>query len=191
MRRFFRSSFGSALLGGAVVAAFAWVAISAGWIQAESDSPTITRLRSRHRSPQRTASTPTSSTRSTGATGRGSPSSKPSSRAENPSGLSPFGQPEGGGIATGSGFLIDTEGHIVTNAHVVEGADEVEVKLGSSETSLRRRRSSAPTPPPTSPCSRSTPRPTSCTRWRSATPRRSRSATRWSRSATRSASTAP
>ncbi len=37
-------------------------------------------------------------------------------------------------MATGSGFLIDTEGHIVTNNHVVEGADRVEVKLGSSDT---------------------------------------------------------
>jgi S1-C subfamily serine protease len=36
-------------------------------------------------------------------------------------------------VATGSGFLIDTEGHIVTNNHVVEGAERVEVKLGSSD----------------------------------------------------------
>ena len=40
----------------------------------------------------------------------------------------------GGGIATGSGFLIDNEGHIVTNNHVVEGATKVEVRLGSSDT---------------------------------------------------------
>ncbi|MGA9634167.1 MAG: trypsin-like peptidase domain-containing protein [Solirubrobacterales bacterium] len=33
--------------------------------------------------------------------------------------------------ATGSGFLIDNEGHILTNAHVVEGAQKVEVELGS------------------------------------------------------------
>ena len=32
---------------------------------------------------------------------------------------------------TGSGFLIDTEGHIVTNNHVVEGADSVRVKFSS------------------------------------------------------------
>ncbi len=47
--------------------------------------------------------------------------------------LSPFGAPEGGGTATGSGFLIDTEGHIVTNSHVVEGADQIEVRLGASD----------------------------------------------------------
>jgi serine protease Do len=31
--------------------------------------------------------------------------------------------------AQGSGFIIDPQGHIVTNAHVVEGADHVKVKL--------------------------------------------------------------
>jgi serine protease Do len=31
--------------------------------------------------------------------------------------------------ALGSGFIIDTAGHVVTNAHVVDGADQVKVKL--------------------------------------------------------------
>jgi len=33
--------------------------------------------------------------------------------------------------ATGSGFLIDNDGHILTNAHVVEGAKAVTVQLGN------------------------------------------------------------
>ena len=44
----------------------------------------------------------------------------------------PFGG-GGGGTATGSGFVIDTEGHILTNAHVVDGAGKVEVKIGGSD----------------------------------------------------------
>ncbi len=55
---------------------------------------------------------------------------------ETSSPLSPFGEEEsrGGGVATGSGILIDKEGHILTNNHVIEGASKVEVKLGSSDT---------------------------------------------------------
>ena len=31
--------------------------------------------------------------------------------------------------ALGSGFIIDKEGHVVTNAHVIDGADKVKVRL--------------------------------------------------------------
>lgn len=33
----------------------------------------------------------------------------------------------------GSGFVIDAEGHIVTNAHVIDGADEINVTLSDGE----------------------------------------------------------
>ena len=36
-----------------------------------------------------------------------------------------------GGGGLGSGFVIDTEGHIVTNHHVVEGASDIEVDFAS------------------------------------------------------------
>jgi serine protease Do len=50
--------------------------------------------------------------------------------------LNPFGpgtpdgaQPPSRRTAQGSGFIVDGNGHVVTNAHVVEGADAVRVRL--------------------------------------------------------------
>ncbi len=139
MRRFLRSPFGSALLGGAVVAAFGWVAIASGWIEAEGGSTT-------------TVATPLSApvtVKDSGDSnlvnqiyrrdGQGVAFIQASRSPEGSSGINPFGEPEpegeGGGVATGSGFLVDTEGHIITNSHVVEGASKVQVTLGSDETS--------------------------------------------------------
>jgi len=51
-----------------------------------------------------------------------------------PSPLDPFGDPGGGGTASGSGFVLDREGHLLTNNHVVAGAQSIRVKLGSDET---------------------------------------------------------
>lgn len=36
-------------------------------------------------------------------------------------------------ISLGSGFLIDSKGHIVTNEHVIHRADEINITLGSNE----------------------------------------------------------
>jgi S1-C subfamily serine protease len=138
MRRFFRTSFGSALLGGAVVAAFGWIAIAAGWIDAQSDS-TATVVAP--------LATPVANKESGGTNvvnqiyrrdGQGVAFIESTEAPEeSSSSLSPFGEGEssGGGIATGSGIVIDSEGHILTNNHVVEGATKIEVKLGSSNAS--------------------------------------------------------
>jgi putative serine protease PepD len=40
------------------------------------------------------------------------------------------------GQATGSGFVVSADGKIVTNAHVVDGAQQVTVKLGTSSKEL-------------------------------------------------------
>ncbi|HWW66685.1 MAG TPA: trypsin-like peptidase domain-containing protein [Solirubrobacterales bacterium] len=134
---FFRRPFGSALLGGAVVAAFGWIAIAAGWVDAQGGSTT-------------TVAAPLAApiaSKSSGDTnvvnqiyrrdGQGvafiQADQPPKST---PSPLSPFGEgeSEGGGAATGSGFVIDTEGHVLTNNHVVAGANRIQVKLGASNT---------------------------------------------------------
>jgi S1-C subfamily serine protease len=133
MRRFFKTSFGSALLGGTVVAAVGLVAIGAGWIKSDSTS-TVT--------VSQPLSAPVDSKQEDTSNlvneiyrrdGQGVAFISSELKPEEPSGFNPFGESEGGGLATGSGFLIDTEGHIVTNNHVVEGAEKVEVKLGASD----------------------------------------------------------
>jgi S1-C subfamily serine protease len=40
--------------------------------------------------------------------------------------------PGGGQAASGSGFVIDDAGHVVTNDHVVEGADQYRVRFGEN-----------------------------------------------------------
>jgi S1-C subfamily serine protease len=132
-----RSPFGSALLGGLVVAVAGWIAIAAGAIQSDGGSTT-------------TVATPITApvdAKSEGGNGNvvnqiyksdGGGVAFIESQIEptETESLNPFGEVEpesGGGTATGSGFVIDGEGHILTNNHVVEGASKVTVKLGDSE----------------------------------------------------------
>ena len=72
-------------------------------------------------------------------------------------GGSPFGGPSQSleSTATGTGFVVDGKGHIVTAAHVVDGASSITV---NSRTGRRARPGSwARTTPPTSPSCRWTP----------------------------------
>jgi S1-C subfamily serine protease len=137
MTRFLRTPFGSALLGGAVVAAFFAVAISAGWVDAKNTTTTTI--------PAPLTAPVSSKESGDGNTvneiyrqdGQGVAFIESTLEAEETSSpFNPFGEEEsrGGGVATGSGILIDKEGHILTNNHVIEGASKVEVKLGSSDT---------------------------------------------------------
>jgi putative serine protease PepD len=53
--------------------------------------------------------------------------------AQTSAGASPFGD-QGGGTAQGTGFVVDSKGNIVTNAHVVSGATAVKVKMHDGKT---------------------------------------------------------
>jgi len=137
-RRLFGTSFGSALLGGAVVAVFGWLAIAAGWIQAEEGTTTTVAAPLAAPVADRSGGDDGDSTvvnRIYREDGEGVGFIEAEVAAREPQPFSPFGEPESeGGTATGSGFVIDKEGHMLTNNHVVEGAERVQVKLGDSET---------------------------------------------------------
>jgi S1-C subfamily serine protease len=134
--RFVRTSFGAALAGGLVVGIVGLIAIAAGWVKSSDGGDQGSTL----------ATTPLSQSAPREASGKGltvneiyqqdSPGVafiQAQSAPRPPSPLNPFGG--GGGAATGSGFVIDHAGHILTNAHVVDGAQKIEVTLGNTDNS--------------------------------------------------------
>jgi S1-C subfamily serine protease len=138
-KSFFRSPFGSALLGGAVVAVVGLIAIATGLVK--SDGGSTTTVTQPLAAPISAKSGDEGDTNLVNqiykADGDGVAFIESQIPAEEGPTINPFGAPEeqsGGGTATGSGFVIDGEGHILTNNHVVEGADKIEVKLGASDT---------------------------------------------------------
>jgi S1-C subfamily serine protease len=132
-----RSPFGSSLLGGLVVAVVGWIAIAAGVIQ--SDGGSTTTVAAPLTAPVDAKSEDGSANvvnQIYKADGDGVAFIEAQVEPTETEQLNPFGEIEpesGGGTATGSGFVIDGEGHILTNNHVVEGASKVTVKLGDSE----------------------------------------------------------
>jgi S1-C subfamily serine protease len=133
----FRSPFFSALLGGAVVAVLGLIAIAAGLVDSGGDTTTTVAA---------PITAPVDAKAEDGdsnvvnqiykADGEGVAFIESQLESQAPEGFSPFGEPEPeSGSATGSGFVIDDEGHVLTNNHVVEGASKVTVKLGASEES--------------------------------------------------------
>jgi S1-C subfamily serine protease len=131
-----RSSFGSAALGGVIVAVIGLLAISTGLVEADSDAETPA-----------IAPAPLSEPAAEQGDGEGITVNEIYQRAgwgvafvravaeAEPNPVDPFGAPEGG-TATGSAFVIDDEGHLLTNAHVVAGADEVQVTVGEDGEAL-------------------------------------------------------
>jgi S1-C subfamily serine protease len=132
-----RTPFGSAVLGGIVVAALGWIAIVAGLVHADSDNgaslpPPLTPVPVNAKASSGKSDTVARIYQADSAGVAFIEAERP---AKPPSPFDFFGLPRGGGTATGSGFVIDTDGHILTNNHVVAGAGTIRVKLGSSNTS--------------------------------------------------------
>ncbi len=121
-----------------MVAAFFAVAISAGWIDAKSTTTTTIPAPLTAPVANKESGDANTVNQIYRQDGQGvafiESTLEPEETSSSP--FNPFGEEEssGGGIATGSGILIDKEGHILTNNHVIEGASKVEVKLGSSDT---------------------------------------------------------
>jgi S1-C subfamily serine protease len=140
LKRNLRNPFASALLGGLVVAVLGLVAIGAGLVRSDGDTTT-------------TVTAPLSTPVDDASSGEGEGNivnqiykadgdgvafiQADIGQQGAPEGFNPFGEPQPeGGTASGSGFVIDKEGHVITNNHVVEGATSVSVKLGDSEESF-------------------------------------------------------
>jgi S1-C subfamily serine protease len=133
-RRALRSPFFSALLGGAVVAVFGAIAIAAGWIQSEGSSTTPVAAPLAAPIASKSSADTNVVNQIYKSDGDGVAFIESEIPAQESQSFSPFGEPEaeGGGTATGSGFVIDGEGHVLTNNHVIEGANRISVKLGAS-----------------------------------------------------------
>jgi S1-C subfamily serine protease len=135
LKRFGRTSpgsFVSALVGGVVVALFGWVAVAAGWIEADSATTTGSQA---PLAAQQPVATPTGKGLTVGEIYDRVDAGVAFIRASggSDSQASPFDGSAPNTGATGSGFLIDNDGHVVTNAHVVDGASEFEVTLGDEQ----------------------------------------------------------
>ncbi len=128
----FRNMFLAALMGGLLVAVLGFGAVQAGWVgKNETTTRTIATANP----------VANNSNEDQGLVnqiyeqdGQGVGFITAAGVTEEASPFDPYGQSQQG-TATGSGFLIDKEGHMVTNNHVVSGSDDISVTLGDSDES--------------------------------------------------------
>jgi S1-C subfamily serine protease len=129
LRRFFSTTFGSAVGGGLVVLIAGFVLIKAGAVDTSNDnsSPVIAPAALARPASNSSQGLTVHDIYQRDANGVAFIRSTIVQKTQ-----SVFGFPQQqSSEATGSGFLIDNDGHILTNAHVVSGAQKVEVQLGN------------------------------------------------------------
>ncbi len=135
MKKLIRTPFASAIAGGLVVAVVGLVAIGTGLVDSGSSTTTITTAAPASSSPETALASNSSKAETVNQiytqdapgvvfiTAQQKPQTSP---------FNPFGQSQGG-TATGSGFVIDNDGHILTNNHVVAGSDNITVRIGGDD----------------------------------------------------------
>jgi len=132
-----RTHFIAALLGGLVVAVLGLIAIAAGLVKSDGGSTTTVAAPLTAPIDAKSENDANVVNQIYKADGQGVAFIESQLAPQESESLSPFGEPEpeSGGVATGSGFVIDGQGHILTNNHVIEDATRITVKLGDSEKS--------------------------------------------------------
>jgi S1-C subfamily serine protease len=112
-------AFGSALMGGAIVAVAGLLALATGLVSTGGGSTTTTTV------------VPTSGTATAAAvtdSGEGGNTINEIYKAD-ANGVAFIESKVAEGVASGSGVVLDDEGHVLTNNHVVEGGEEINVSL--------------------------------------------------------------
>ena len=112
--------FGSALLGGAVVAVFGLFALATGLVSTGGGSTTTREVVAASGTTPAAAVTSGESTNTVNAIYKA-----------DANGVAFIESKEAEGIASGSGVVLDDEGHVLTNNHVVEGGEEIRVSFES------------------------------------------------------------
>ena len=138
VKRISSTPLGAAVIGGLIVGVLGLIAIATGLVHSSSSTNTVATL----------APAPLPQPASQQTSGKGQTVNQiykedssgvvfiqSTMKPQGASLLNPFGGGSSGGTATGSGFVVDHEGHILTNAHVVDGASKIEVTLGNADTS--------------------------------------------------------
>jgi S1-C subfamily serine protease len=133
-RKLAQTPLGSAVIGGLIVALLGWLAIAAGWVHSgDSNTTSVAAPFAAPVADTNGGSTPANTVNQIyQRDGQGVAFIQAEQPAQPASPFDPFGQ-QGGGTATGSGFVIDSDGHLLTNNHVVAGANNISVQLGDSE----------------------------------------------------------
>ncbi|HEX3292109.1 MAG TPA: trypsin-like peptidase domain-containing protein [Solirubrobacterales bacterium] len=133
VKKFFSTSFGSAVAGGLVVLICGLILIQAGVVDTSDDSSSGVIAPAALAKPASNSSSKGLTVHDIYQRDAGGVAFISSQIVQQTQSVFGFPQQQQS-TATGSGFLIDNDGHILTNAHVVDGAKRVDVQLGDGAT---------------------------------------------------------